>query len=76
MIKKMIKWLLITVFWIALWWIAATYIVRQEILLPSPMQVLQRLRELMQEKDFYIATLTSLLRIFIGILIAMILGIV
>lgn len=76
MIKKMIKWLLITVFWIALWWIAATYIVRQELLLPSPMQVLQRLRELMQEKDFYIATLTSLLRIFIGILIAMILGVV
>ena len=76
MIKKIINWLLITLFWFSLWWFAATCIVRQEILLPSPLQVFQRLAELIREKDFYFATLTSLLRIFLGILIAMILGVV
>lgn len=76
MFKKIIKWLLIAVFWFTLWWIAASYIVRQELLLPSPLQVFLRLSELIKEKDFYISTLTSLFRIFSGILIAMILGVV
>ena len=75
MIRKLIKWVSIALFWLALWWLAATYGVKQELLLPSPIRVLTRLGELAAERAFWIATLTSLCRIFGGILIATALGV-
>ena len=75
MLRNVCKWLGIALFWLALWWIAATWGVKQELLLPSPTRVLSRLGELMAQRDFWLITLTSLCRIFGGILIATVLGI-
>lgn len=75
MIKKISKWLGIALFWLMLWWLVATLGVKQELLLPSPIRVLNRLGELALQHEFWIATWTSLCRIFGGILFATILGI-
>ena len=75
MIRKLVKWFSIALFWLTLWWLAATYGVKQDLLLPSPIRGLARLGELVAERDFWIATWTSLCRIFGGILIATALGI-
>ncbi len=75
MIKKVSKWLGITLFWILLWWLAATVGVKQELLLPSPIRVLARLGELASQSEFWIITLLSLCRIFGGIFCALLLGI-
>ena len=75
MIRKFMKWLGIALFWLTLWWFAATYGVKQELLLPSPIRVLERLGELAVQREFWIATLMSLCRIFGGILIAGALGV-
>jgi len=75
MIRKLCKWLGIALFWLTLWWLAATFGVKQELLLPSPIRVLTRLGELASQGEFWIATWTSLCRIFGGILIATGLGI-
>lgn len=76
MIRKAGKWLAITLFWLALWWVAATFGVKQELLLPSPIRVLTRLGELVSQGEFWVITSLSLCRIFAGILIAMVLGVV
>jgi len=76
MVRKTSKWLAITLFWLILWWIAATFAVKQELLLPSPIRVLIRLGELVSQKDFWWIALLSLCRIFSGILIAVILGVI
>lgn len=73
--RKIIKWLGIALFWLTLWWLAATFGVKQELLLPSPTRVLMRLGELASEQAFWIATWTSLCRIFGGILTATVLGV-
>ena len=75
MMKTFCKWLLIALFWLTLWWLAATFLVKQELLLPSPIRVLTRLGELASQGEFWLITLTSLLRIFSGILCAVLLGI-
>lgn len=75
MIRKACKWLGIAFFWLALWWVAATFGVKQELLLPSPIRVLSRLGELMSQGEFWVSTATSLCRIFGGIFCALILGI-
>ena len=75
MIKKICKWSGITLFWLLLWWIAATFGVKQELLLPSPIRVLTRLGELASQSEFQIATISSLCRIFGGIFCALFLGI-
>ncbi|MBQ7320656.1 MAG: ABC transporter permease subunit [Clostridia bacterium] len=75
MIKQACKKIGILLFWLLAWWIAATFWVKQELFLPSPIRVLTRLGELVSEKEFWIITATSLGRIFSGILIALVLGV-
>lgn len=75
MIRKVAKQFGIALFWLLLWWLAATFSVKQELLLPSPIRVLSRLGELAIQSEFWIITLSSLLRIFSGVLCALILGV-
>ena len=75
MFTKISKWLGITLFWLLLWWLAATCAVKQELLLPSPIRVLTRLGDLASQRDFWEATISSLCRIFGGILCALFSGI-
>ncbi|MCD7770573.1 MAG: ABC transporter permease subunit [Oscillospiraceae bacterium] len=67
--------LLPTVFWLAIWQIAAT-IVGQELLIPTPVAVLKRFCELVVTTDFWIAAGMSLLRIFVGAFLGGLLGII
>ena len=75
MMKKCCKWLAIALFWLLLWWVAATFGVKQELLLPSPIQVLIRLKELTSQGAFWTSTFISLCRIFSGIFCALLLGV-
>lgn len=75
MIRKTAKWLGISLFWLLLWWFVATFRVKQELLLPSPIRVLTRLGELASQPEFWSITLLSLCRIFGGILSATLIGI-
>ena len=67
--NKIWRKLLIAAIWIAVWY-AAYGIVRQEILIVSPDQVLFRLFSLLGEGEFWSSTLSSLLRIVTGFLLA------
>lgn len=68
-LSSFIKTLAVTVFWILIWYGAAR-MVGKELLLPSPSAVFFRLLELVSQKQFYITTLYSLLRVTAGILTA------
>ena len=73
--KKLIKFTLIPLFWIGVWYLCALKYGNQ-ILFPYPHQVFVKLFDLLKTQNFYLATLNSLYRIFLGTLIAIILGIV
>lgn len=68
-IKKAVLSIGIALFWLALWQ-AAAMIVGNPLILPTPIETLLRLFELAGESVFWIFTALSLLRILIGILIA------
>jgi len=65
-LKKTFKIILICALWIGAWAILAA-IVDKEILLPSPLTVLTKLTHLATEKEFYISSGFSLLRVLLGI---------
>jgi len=72
---KIVGKLLAAVFWLAIWQL--TYlIVKQEILIVSPVRVLQRLMELSQDSAFWIAALNSMLHVLIGFLLGLTVGVV
>lgn len=71
--KRIARAVLITAFWIAVWWLAS-WRVGKPLLFPSPAAVLERLIELMQTKAFYQITATSLWNVLVGILLALVLG--
>ena len=66
--------LLSIVFWVALWWIVAA-IFGKPLLLPTPPSALRALFSLAKTSSFYLTVFLSLLRIFLGILLAMIAGV-
>ncbi len=68
-IKKAALSLGVALFWLALWQ-AAAMIVGNPLILPTPFETVLRLFELAGESEFWIFTGLSLLRILIGILIA------
>lgn len=70
----MIKNLLATLFWVAAWHILAVSM-GNPLLLPTPLQVLRRLWELMLTASFWEITAASIGRILLGLVSAMILGI-
>ena len=68
-IKKAALSLGVALFWLALWQVAAM-IVNNSLILPTPIETVLRLFELAKESEFWLFTALSLLRILIGILIA------
>ena len=72
--KKPIKILLIALFWLGIWEIAAL-IVGNSLLFPSPVDVLIRLGELIPTENFIVSVLMSLVRVSLGIIIAVLLGV-
>ena len=68
-IKKVALSLGVARFWLALWQVAAM-IVSNSLILPTPIETVLRLFELAEESEFWLFTALSLLRILIGILIA------
>ncbi len=72
--NRILRILLPTVFWLAVWQIAASA-VGQELLIPTPVAVLKRFCELVVTSDFWVAAGMSLVRIFIGAFLGGLLGI-
>ena len=70
---KVLKVALISLFWILIWQIISL-ILDMPLLFPGPISVFKRLLELIITKEFIISSLSSLLRIFLGIIVATILG--
>lgn len=73
--NRALRIILPTVFWLAVWQIAAT-VVGQELLIPTPLAVLRRFCELVVTSDFWITAGMSLLRIFVGAIAGGLLGII
>ena len=72
-IKKIGRTLLVAAFWIVIWALAA-YRFGKPLLFPSPTAVLKALVKLLQTKEFYVATGTSLANILSGTLLAVAAG--
>ena len=72
--KRIIKPVLIALFWLAVWALACTA-VKSEILLPSPQSTLKALWSLLKTADFYKSAAFSVLRILAGFISGAALGI-
>ncbi len=72
-LKKIARIAIVVFFWIAVWGIAAHF-VGKPLLFPSPVSVFSTLLSLLQTKSFYVATLTSLWNVTVGIVSAVVLG--
>ena len=70
---KLISTVASILFWVLVWAIASLK-VGNEFLLPDPMLTAKRLFELASEKEFWISASSSLLRILMGIIIAVAFG--
>lgn len=70
---RAVRGVAVAVFWLAIWWLLAVN-VQQELLLPTPLSVLETLRELFFSSLFWKAVVLSLLRIAVGFLAAVIAG--
>lgn len=74
--KKILKISIIIVVWIGIWYaISAICNVNALIPFPYPHDIIVKLFELLGTANFYISTGLSLLRVFAGILIAVVLGV-
>ncbi len=73
MIKKTLKYSLITLIWIGIWQLIAMA-VGQELLFPTPWAVAVRIGELLLTAQFYQTVGLSLLRILIGMIIGTLIG--
>ncbi len=74
MIKKIFKYTVIAAIWLGIWQIIAT-VVDQELLLPSPLSVVIRLGEFLITPSFYETVALSLLRVLVGMLCGIAIGI-
>ena len=73
-LRKLPGGLAVLLFWAALWALLA-YFVGQELLLPSPLQVLEKLGAMAGTEAFWLATGRSILRVLAGLLSATVLGV-
>ncbi len=71
--KKLFKGLAVAAFWIGIWWIIAA-LVRQEILIPTPLAVVKTVCSLVQTLAFWKAVMFTLMRICIGFVAALAIG--
>jgi NitT/TauT family transport system permease protein len=74
MIKKVLKYTVIAAIWICLWQLLAMA-VGQELLFPSPLSVIKRLALFLVSPNFYKTVGTSLLRVSVGMLAGVAMGI-
>ena len=74
MIKKILKYSIITAIWLAVWQLASMAI-GQDLLFPSPLSVAARLCSLAQTVEFYKIIAYSLFRILVGMIIGTFIGI-
>lgn len=72
--KKIIQAICSLLFWIGLWAIAS-FRINNTFILPSPLDVVKAIFKLLQDTGFLIIIVQSLVRIFSGVLIAIIVGI-
>ena len=70
---KCLKIAAVAVFWIGIWYLLYL-VIDNSLLFPSMHHVLIRLAQMMSTSDFYITVAQSILRIFIGLVVAVILG--
>ena len=72
-LRKPLLSLAVLLFWLGVW-VLASALVRQELLLPSPLQVLRRFLALAGTAAFWLTVGTSILRVLTGIVSAVVLG--
>ncbi len=72
--RKLLTALTALLFWGGLW-VLLSHLIGQELLLPSPLQVLRRLLELAETADFWSTAAWSILRVLAGIVSAALLGV-
>ncbi len=73
-VLKGIKAILIAAFWVGIWYILY-FLIDNSLLFPSFHEVIVRLLEIMSTPDFYKIILQSVVRILVGLILAVILGI-
>lgn len=71
--KRILKYSLIVLFWLGVWWICSA-IVGMPLILPSPLDVLIKLGSMAITFDFWKVMLTSIVRVAIGILLSYLAG--
>lgn len=72
---KCLKVALVTAFWIGIWYLLY-FIIDNSLLFPSMHAVIIRLLEIMKTSDFYIIIAKSIVRIFIGLIVGIALGVI
>ena len=73
-IFRVILGILAVAFWTLVWWLLAARI-NKPLLLPTPPSVLARLAELIVTAEFWSTTAISILRILLGILLSLVIGV-
>lgn len=73
-IFKPIKSIIVLTFWILVWFLVSL-LINNRFLFPTPIDVFKRLFELIITGDFWISMLTSMGRVILGIIVAIILGV-
>lgn len=73
-VNKLLRFIGVFVFWIALWEICALAVGKQ-VVLPTPFSVAVRLCGLLGNKSFYAACFSSVIHIFAGLLLGIIAGV-
>lgn len=73
LLNKFAKFLVATVFWLAVWYVLAA-IIQKEIFLPYPHKVVERFLELVKDFNFIKTVAVSLYRILIGFILGVALG--
>jgi len=72
-LKLILKKTAVVLFWILVWYLIALKI-DNILIFPGPLAVIKRLFELVITKKFWVSTLTSLIRVIIGLIVAIICG--
>ena len=67
--KRILKYSLIVLFWLGLWW-AASAIINLPLILPSPINVLIKLGQMSATQMFWRVMLISAIRVLIGIVVS------
>ena len=73
-LKKVLKIIACAAFWLGVW-CALSLIVNKSVILPSPVATVKRFFELLGTGEFYLSCLSSLGRVFAGLLIGVALGV-